>query len=118
MERETTLLETGKVPGTPVFSMAHTQIGQVDELVIDTTTGRVRYGVLSFGGLLGIGKSYFPIPWLSMTWHPDLGGYVTGITEAQLKAAPGYHATSWGDRVWEDKLHQNYGVPGYWEARE
>ena len=49
MERETTLLETSKVPGTPVFSMSHEEIGSVDELVIDTTNGKVRYGIMSFG---------------------------------------------------------------------
>ena len=118
MERESTRLQTGKVPGTPVYSMAHTPIGEVDERVIDTMTGRVRYRVLSFGGLLGIGKSYFPIPWSSMAWHASPGGDVTGITEAQLKAAPGYNAMSWGNRDWENEIHQNYGTPGYWEATE
>ena len=33
MERESTLLETGRVPGTPAYSMAHTPIGEIDERV-------------------------------------------------------------------------------------
>ena len=60
MERETTLLEMSQVPGTPVFSISHEEIGSIDDLVIDTTTGKVRYGVMIFGGMLGMGKSLFP----------------------------------------------------------
>ena len=115
MQRETTLLDTSKVAGTPVFSMSHEEIGAVDEFVIDTTTGKVRYGIMSFGGLLGIGKSHFPIPWMSMTWNPTLGGYVTGITADQLKNAPTHEPTSWGDRDREVKIHAAFGAPGYWE---
>ena len=115
MDRETTLLETSKVPGTPVYSMSHEEIGSVDELVIDTTTGKVRYGIMSFGGILGMGKSHFPIPWISMHWNAELGGYVTGITADQLKNAPHYESTSWSDRDWETRLHAAYGAPGYWE---
>jgi sporulation protein YlmC with PRC-barrel domain len=116
MERETKLLETSRVPGTPVFSMSHDNIGEVDELVVDTETGKVRYGILSFGGLLGIGKRYFPIPWRAMRWHPELGGYVVGITQAQLESAPGYDPKSWENRDWEKRIHLNYETPAYWES--
>ena len=115
MQRETTLLETSKVPGTPVFNTADEEIGAVDELVIDTTNGKVRYGVMSFGGMLGMGKSHFPIPWLAMKWNAALGGYVTEITADQLKNAPDFDPAFWSDRDWETKVHKHYGAPGYWE---
>lgn len=115
MVEETKLLETGKVPGTPVYGTDRVQIGDVDELVIDTTSGQVRYAILSFGGLLGIGRTQYVVPWLSLKWHPELQGYITGITQAQLEASP--EKTSWNDRSWEKEVHSNYGAPGYWEPQ-
>lgn len=116
MESQTLLLTSSQVPGTPVFSPADKEIGSVDELVVDTNTGKVRYALMSFGGLLGIGKSHYPIPWASMKWSPALGGYVTGITADQLKNAPDFDAQSWSNRDWETRLHKNYGAPSYWET--
>jgi hypothetical protein len=33
--------------------------------MIDKYTGQVAYAVMSFGGFLGIGESYHPLPWRS-----------------------------------------------------
>ena len=47
-------------------------------------TGKVEYAVISFGGFLGIGADYYPIPWSLLTYNEKLGGYKVSITEAQL----------------------------------
>jgi len=55
--------------------------------------------VLSFGGFLGIGSDYYPIPWDALKYDTSLGGYRTIITEQPLKGAPKYQGNSWD---WED----------------
>ena len=67
--------------------------------------------------MLGLGKEHFPIPWISMKWNSQLGGYITGVTADQLKSAPSYDTKSWSDRSWEAKTHAAYGAPDYWEER-
>ena len=37
-------------------------VGKIEDLVISPRTGEVRYAVLSFGGILGIGDKYFAVP--------------------------------------------------------
>jgi sporulation protein YlmC with PRC-barrel domain len=115
MHPETTMLETSKVPGTSVYGISHEEIGEVDDLIVDTVTGKVRYAILSFGGFLGLGKSSYVIPWTSLKWDPDLNGYVTGVTEEQLKMSPDLDPLSLRNREIEQKLHANYGAPGYWD---
>jgi len=39
-----------------VINLSGQDIGTIEELMIDVTTGRVAYAVLSFGGFLGIGN--------------------------------------------------------------
>jgi hypothetical protein len=63
-------------------------------------TGKVSYAVLSFGGFPGIGDDHYPLPWQSLKYDTNLGGYRTGITETQLKGAPKYSndkAWNWAD---------------------
>jgi sporulation protein YlmC with PRC-barrel domain len=115
MQPETRFLETSKVPGTSVYDGRHAEIGAVDDLIVDTTTGKVRYAVLSFGGFLGLGKSLYVIPWTSLKWDPELEGYVTGITEEQLQASPDLDPLSLRNREEETRLHAAYGAPGYWD---
>jgi hypothetical protein len=64
--------------------------------MLDKRTGKVSYAVLSFGGFLGIGDDYYPLPWHSLKYDTNLGGYIAGITEDRLKGAPKYsNESSW-----------------------
>ena len=55
--------------------------------MIDKISGKVAYAVISFGGFLGMGEDYYPVPWASLKYDTSLGGYRTGITQDQLKGA-------------------------------
>ena len=63
-------------------------IGQIERVMIDKIRGKVAYAVMSFGGFLGIGEDYYPLPWSVLTYNPTLGGYEVEITDQQLKNAP------------------------------
>ena len=56
-------------------------------LMIDKYSGQVAYAVMSFGGFLGIGESYHPLPWKKPTYDPRLGGYVVDLDRRQLETA-------------------------------
>src|SRR5512145_1634158 len=89
--RETAgLIGSDKVEGTAVYDAKGEHIGSIERVMIEKVSGQVAYAVLSFGGFLGIGSDYYPIPWQSLTYDTSLGGYRTNITEEQLKGAPKY----------------------------
>jgi hypothetical protein len=72
---------------------------------------------MSFGGFLGLGAEYNPLPWSLLKYDSSLGGYVVDLGRDQLEAAPGYAQGSdpdWSDREYESKLHRFYGVGPYW----
>ena len=79
--------------------------------MIEKISGKVSYAVLSFGGFLGFGDDYYPIPWPSLKYNVDLGGYQTMVPIEKMKKAPKYaRNASWdwdsGDRALDDY----YGV--------
>jgi hypothetical protein len=110
------LISSEDVQGTNVYGAADdTKIGEIDHLMIDKLSGRVTYAVMSFGGFLGLGHSHYPLPWAALKYDSNIGGYRTGVTEQQLRDAPQFSDDVWGDRNWETRTHQYYGVPGYWQ---
>ena len=112
--RETgSLIGSDKVEGTAVYGANDTKIGSIERVMIDKMTGKVSYAVLSFGGFLGIGDDHYPLPWQSLKYDTNLGGYRTGITETQLKGAPKYgndNTWNWADPTKARSVNDYYGV--------
>jgi hypothetical protein len=82
------LIASSKVEGTAVFDRAGEQLGTVYNFMVDKVSGQVAYVVMSFGGFLGLGESYHPLPWRALTYDPRLGGYVVDIDKDKLVDAP------------------------------
>lgn len=116
------LIAADKVEGTPVYNAEDEKLGTVDKLMIDKRSGKVSYAVMSFGGFLGVGESYHPLPWDSLTYDVEKDGYVVTLTREQLEAGPHYDRNSepdWRDRAVGQRIddyYGGYGVPLYGAA--
>jgi hypothetical protein len=112
--RETgTLIGSDKVEGTAVYGADQNQIGSIERVMIDKQTGKVSHAVLSFGGFLGIGDDHYPLPWQSLKYDTNLGGYIAGVTETQLKGAPKYtndNSWNWNDPTRLRTVNDYYGI--------
>ena len=82
------LIASDKVEGTKVVDKDGKSIGKVMNFMVDKYTGRVAYAVLQFGGVMGVGSSYFPLPWPVLDYEQDEDAYVLNMKKAQLKDAP------------------------------
>ena len=92
------LVAASKVNGTAVYDMKGERLGSVEDIMIDKTAGQVNYAVLSFGGFLGIGSEYYPLPWRKLTYDTSLGGFRVDIARETLDRAPKYgRDSSWSD---------------------
>ena len=107
------LIGSDKVEGTAVYGADENKIGTIERVMIDKLSGRVSYAVLAFGGFLGLGNDRYPLPWQSLKYDTRLGGYVTGVTEDQLRGAPKYadeREWDWGDVASGRRVDDYYGV--------
>jgi len=86
----TTAILASKVKGTSVYGLKGDKIGHVEDLVLDKQSDTILFAVLGFGGVLGLGEKYFPVPWSVLDFDEDKGGYVVPLTEERLKTAPSY----------------------------
>ena len=57
------VLAASTLTGDKVRNAAGEDLGKVDEIMIDITSGKIAYAVLSFGGILRMGNKLFAVPW-------------------------------------------------------
>jgi hypothetical protein len=107
------LIASNKVEGTAVYNSAGEHLGSVYNFMVDKFTGQVAYAVMSFGGFLGLGESYHPLPWKALTYDTRLGGYVVDLDRDRLEGAPRYGAEDdpFADPDYGRRLDDYYGVP-------
>ena len=84
----TSAIRAGKAIGTNVYDRSGKSIGEVKDIILDKTSNNIMFAVVSFGGFLGIGEKFHPIPWSELDYDTDRNGYVVSFTAEQLKSAP------------------------------
>jgi hypothetical protein len=86
--------------------------------MIDVTSGRVAYAVLSFGGFLGLGKKLFAVPWSALTLDAGEKRFVLNVPKERLENAPGFDSDHWpsmADSTWATEIHEYYEIRPYWD---
>jgi hypothetical protein len=107
------LIAASKVNGTSVYDHAGEKLGSIYDVMINKASGKAAYAIMSFGGFLGMGNSYHPLPWQHLTYDERQGGYVVDIDRARLEGAPSYAAgetTTWSDPAYGRKVDDYYGA--------
>jgi sporulation protein YlmC with PRC-barrel domain len=95
-------------------------LGKIEEVMIDMEIGRVAYAVLSFGGLLGLGSKWVPVPWDAVALLPEEKVLLLKIDKEKIEKAPNFEAATLpelANRQWGAVIHTYYGYPPYWEKR-
>jgi hypothetical protein len=113
------LIASDRVEGTAVRRSDGEKVGAIERLMIDKVSGNVAYAILSFGGILGMGRKHLPVPWSRMQYSPVLEAYEINLTDDELAKAPSYAADKefdWGNRAREAEIHAYYRARTYWGA--
>ncbi len=114
------LVSADRVNGTVVYNAAGDRLGKIEDVAIDKVSGHVAYAILSFGGFLGLGDRYHPVPWGLLTYDVDKGGYVVPLDKERVENAPSFEARElggWNDSHSRDAIfgyYSPYGALPYW----
>lgn len=84
------LIASSKVEGTAVYDPEGERLGTITNFMVDKRSGKAEYAVLQFGGFLGLGADYYPVPWQMLSYNTDHGGYVVDLDKDMLEDAPRY----------------------------
>jgi sporulation protein YlmC with PRC-barrel domain len=96
-----TLTAATTVKGAVVYDLAGEHVGNVDHVMIDTTSGCAIYAVMSFGNSPRKDRQHrseLSVPWANMTYDARTGGYMVDLDRNVLKDEPnpvGDDRSSW-----------------------
>jgi hypothetical protein len=105
-------IAASKVNDTSVYNTAGDKLGSVYDVMLNKISGQAEYALMSFGGFLGIGEKYHPLPWRELKYDTSLGGYVVGLSRERLESAPAYSVEEmarWDD-TWDRRIGDYYGT--------
>jgi sporulation protein YlmC with PRC-barrel domain len=108
------LIAASQVNGTNVYNLAGEKLGSIYDVMLAKGSGKAEYAVMSFGGFLGIGEKYHPLPWNVLTYSPEHDGYVVDLDRHRLEGAPSYAADetgSWDDPAYGRRITDYYAQP-------
>jgi sporulation protein YlmC with PRC-barrel domain len=108
-------------------------VGEINDLVMDANTGRLRYAAVTYGGFLGVGNKMFAVPFAAFQVKVDAdavrdrdvdaGDYVLvlNVTQQQLEGQQGFDEENWpnmADPNWSTDLDKRYGVNRAEDAKD
>jgi sporulation protein YlmC with PRC-barrel domain len=115
----TEAIRAKKVLNTTVKDLQGNRIGEVEDIVLDKLSNNIMFAVVSFGGFLGVGEKYHPIPWSMLDYDEDDGAYVIDATKDQLRAAPSdsiQELTRDAGMSYRDRAYEYYQAERYWDT--
>jgi hypothetical protein len=106
------LIASNKVEGTAVYARDGSRLGSIYNFMVDKRAGKVEYAVMTYGGFLGMGTRYYPMPWDILSYDTRLGGYRVEMMERDLERAPSFdrHSEPRFDRQYNDRVRGWYGL--------
>jgi sporulation protein YlmC with PRC-barrel domain len=97
------LIASNKVEGTSVYGREGERLGTIYNFMVDKYSGQVEYAVMRYGGFLGMGQRYYPLPWRILSYDTKEGGYRINLTDRDMERAPSF------GRDEEPRFSRDYG---------
>jgi sporulation protein YlmC with PRC-barrel domain len=97
--------------GYKVQNPAGEDLGEIEDLIVDTGSSQVKYAVLSFGGFLDIGDKLFAIPLDAIQFNQEEKAFILDVDQEKLEQAPGFERENWPDTANPD---WDMGYSDFW----
>ena len=97
--------------GVPLENRNGTSLGEISDLMIDQSTGRIVYAIADIGGFIGIGEKTISIPYHEVRWSDDDERAIVDLTKEQADRAPEFDPTRTDieSDAWRAELESIYG---------
>jgi len=103
--RELGLNEVRHVLGMRIRNEQRREIGEIDNLLIDTQSGRISHVVIAVGGFMGMGEKKVVVPWADLKIASEGNRPVATLEQAKLESAPRW------DRVVSEEIERPSASP-------
>jgi sporulation protein YlmC with PRC-barrel domain len=107
------LLRVSQLTNFNVMNAQDEELGQVEEWIVDLEQGMIQYGVVDFGGFLGIAENTVAVPWEQFTVNATTAtaadaSLTLDVDQETLENAPQLDMSNW--QSWPNP------IPTEWET--
>lgn len=103
-------LTSSTIVGDKVYNTLDESLGEIKDLMLDLSEGKIEYVVIEFGGFLGIGEKYFAVPFKALTLDTSRHAFILHQKKEVLENAPGFDKNHWP----ETNSHAMEKTYNYW----
>lgn len=107
------LMGAKTLTGDHVHNLQNEHLGEIKEFLLEMSTGKVAYAVMSSGGVLSLGEKLFAVPWEALTLDTANKRFTMNVSKERIENAPGFDTDDWpdmADQQWASDLHSYYGT--------
>ena len=108
--------KASKVMGMSVKTLQDEKLGEVDDLVVDLSAGRIVTVIIASGGFLGMGDELSAVPPAALRYNAERDALHLDTTKDALSNAPHFKAKQWpelGDPSYSESVYRAYRVEPY-----
>ena len=88
-------VESGKLIGMKVKNNQGKDVGEISQLIVDHSSGKISHVVLGKGGVLGLGEQKIVLAWSDLKIQPDADSrsrMAAMVDQSKVDSAPRYEA--------------------------
>lgn len=102
------------IMGADLRNVQDEDLGDVEDVVLDPSTGDILYVAVSRGGFFGIGSELVAVPWDRLRVSPSMSTFVLPVDEAAIEQAPKVARETLVDPTQTGSI-QKGDIDSYWD---
>ncbi|QGQ22427.1 PRC-barrel domain containing protein [Gimesia benthica] len=109
--KDCTFLRAAAVLTKRVTNLKQQNVGEINDFVLDSNNGKIRYAAVTYGGFPGFGNKMFAVPFEALTVLPNNNHehdhrFLLKVDQEQLDGATGFEQDHWPDFADQELLNK------------
>lgn len=111
-------MSASSITGDDIKNNQGETLGSVHDIMLDCSSGKIAYVVMTSGGFLGMGNKLFAIPMSALTLDTDEKCLRLDASQETFEESEGFDKNNWPNMAssqWEARTHKRFNATPYWE---
>lgn len=118
LTKDCTFIRAGSVLTKGITNLQQQDVGEINDFVLDSKNGKIRYAAVTYGGFSGFGNKMFAVPFEALAVLPNNNHeqnhrFLLDVNQEQLDGATGFEQDHWPDftdQEFLNKLDRRYNI--------
>ena len=95
--------------GDKVYNKTGDDLGKIMDIMLNVDDGNIEYVIIAFGGLMGMGRKYFAVPFEVLILDVDHQAFILDQNKESFENHPGFDKGHWPEANFHSQATRYYG---------